>query len=122
MDVKDNPRASRSRKSASDDVISSCTSPRRILFSKSTTGLRGESGRECYQIRVRIYKTIYHGQSAAKRGRTCEAIKGTDLKRFLRRCERPDVTSYPTADVEDPVNIGAAFRIADAVKRHPYFD
>ena len=44
-------------------------------------------------------------------------LRGTELKRFLRRCERPDLELHILlADVEDPVNVGAAFRIADAVK------
>jgi len=44
-------------------------------------------------------------------------LRGTELKRFLRRCERPQLDlQLLLADVEDPVNVGAAFRIADAVK------
>jgi len=42
-------------------------------------------------------------------------LRGTNLKRFLKAQERPD---HPLAlvlcDVEDPVNVGSAFRIADA--------
>ena len=44
-------------------------------------------------------------------------LRGTELKRFLRNCERPALDlKVILADVEDPVNVGAAFRIADAVK------
>lgn len=46
-----------------------------------------------------------------------KALRGTELKRFLRRCERPQLElQILLADVEDPVNVGAAFRIADAIK------
>jgi tRNA G18 (ribose-2'-O)-methylase SpoU len=44
-------------------------------------------------------------------------LRGTELKRFLRRCQRPELDlQIMLADVEDPVNVGSAFRIADAVK------
>ena len=44
-------------------------------------------------------------------------LRGTELKRFLRKSERPELElKVLLADVEDPVNVGAAFRIADAVK------
>ncbi len=44
-----------------------------------------------------------------------KALRGTELKRFLRAVDRPDVTvSALLQDVEDPVNVGSAFRIADA--------
>ena len=62
---------------------------------------------------------MYHGLSAAKmRGDDIvKPLRGTELKRFLRKCERPDLELHILlADVEDPVNVGAAFRIADAVK------
>lgn len=42
-------------------------------------------------------------------------LKGATLKHFLKRAERPAVDLVLLLqDVEDPVNVGAAFRIADA--------
>lgn len=45
------------------------------------------------------------------------ALRGTDLKRFIKSLARPDrQLAVVLEDVEDPVNVGAAFRIADAAK------
>ncbi len=45
------------------------------------------------------------------------ALRGTELKRFIRGLERPaKEIALVLHDVEDPVNVGAAFRIADAAK------
>lgn len=42
-------------------------------------------------------------------------LGGKALKDFLKQNERPDVElAFLLQDVEDPVNVGAAFRIADA--------
>ena len=42
-------------------------------------------------------------------------LTGKDLKHFLKQVERPEVDLvFVLQDVEDPVNVGAAFRIADA--------
>lgn len=42
-------------------------------------------------------------------------LRGTELKRFVKRLERPArELAVVLQDVEDPVNVGAAFRIADA--------
>lgn len=42
-------------------------------------------------------------------------LRGTALKRFLKHLERPPVdVMLLLQDVEDPVNVGSAFRIADA--------
>jgi tRNA (guanosine-2'-O-)-methyltransferase len=42
-------------------------------------------------------------------------LTGKGIKHFLRRDERPEVELvFVLQDVEDPVNVGAAFRIADA--------
>lgn len=44
-------------------------------------------------------------------------LRGTDLKRFLRKQERPARhLAILLQDVEDPVNVGSAFRIADALQ------
>jgi tRNA (guanosine-2'-O-)-methyltransferase len=44
-------------------------------------------------------------------------LRGTQLKRFLRAVERPATEIVLLLeDVEDPVNVGSAFRIADAAK------
>jgi 23S rRNA (guanosine2251-2'-O)-methyltransferase len=41
----------------------------------------------------------------------------TELKRFMRAVERPNIElALVLQDVEDPVNVGSAFRIADALK------
>ena len=43
-------------------------------------------------------------------------LRGMDLKRFLAAQPRPErALSVILHDVEDPVNVGAAFRTADAV-------
>lgn len=43
--------------------------------------------------------------------------KQTEIKRFMRAQERPDMDLvFVLQDVEDPVNVGSAFRIADALK------
>lgn len=43
--------------------------------------------------------------------------KKTEIKRFMRSFERPEVELVLVLqDVEDPVNVGSAFRIADALK------
>jgi tRNA (guanosine-2'-O-)-methyltransferase len=43
------------------------------------------------------------------------ASRKTEIKRFMRRFERPSTRlAFLLADVEDPVNVGSAFRIADA--------
>lgn len=45
------------------------------------------------------------------------AGRKTEIKRMMRRQERPDRSvMFVLQDVEDPVNVGAAFRIADACK------
>jgi tRNA (guanosine-2'-O-)-methyltransferase len=45
------------------------------------------------------------------------ATKRTELKRFMRSLERPPIRLvFLLSDVEDPVNVGSAFRIADACK------
>ncbi len=42
-------------------------------------------------------------------------LRGTSLKRFLKELDRPPRSlAVVLADVEDPVNVGSAFRIADA--------
>lgn len=42
-------------------------------------------------------------------------LRGTALKRFLKGLDRPAIElSLLLQDVEDPVNVGSAFRIADA--------
>ena len=42
-------------------------------------------------------------------------LRGTSLKRFLKNLDRPPRDLVVVlADVEDPVNVGSAFRIADA--------
>ena len=42
-------------------------------------------------------------------------LRGKPLKNFLKRAERPDrELIFILQDVEDPVNVGSAFRIADA--------
>lgn len=42
-------------------------------------------------------------------------LRGTELKRFLKAQERPArALTLVLCDVEDPVNVGSAFRIADA--------
>ncbi|MBM3215157.1 RNA methyltransferase [Candidatus Poribacteria bacterium] len=42
-------------------------------------------------------------------------LHGTALKRFVRELDRPNVElAFVLHDVEDPVNVGSAFRIADA--------
>jgi tRNA (guanosine-2'-O-)-methyltransferase len=44
-------------------------------------------------------------------------LRGTSLKRFLKAVERPPIElAVILMDVEDPVNVGSAFRIADAAK------
>ena len=44
-------------------------------------------------------------------------LLGTALKRFLRQVERPSVELvFLLHDVEDPVNVGSLFRIADACR------
>lgn len=44
-----------------------------------------------------------------------KALRGTELKRFIRKLERPDVDLvFVLADVEDPINVGSIFRVADA--------
>lgn len=44
-------------------------------------------------------------------------LVGTALKRFLRQVERPAVELvFLLHDVEDPVNVGSVFRIADACR------
>lgn len=44
-------------------------------------------------------------------------MRGTELKRFLRSLDRPTRNlAILLHDVEDPVNVGAAFRIADACR------
>ncbi len=44
-------------------------------------------------------------------------LRGTELKRFLREARRPRrELVLVLADVEDPVNVGAAFRTADACR------
>lgn len=48
------------------------------------------------------------------------AGKRTEIKRFMRRLERPARSMmFILQDVEDPVNVGAAFRIADACGATP---
>ncbi|MBI2375494.1 MAG: tRNA methyltransferase [Deltaproteobacteria bacterium] len=43
------------------------------------------------------------------------ALRGTELKRFMRGQERPKLDLVLVLeDVEDPVNVGSVFRIADA--------
>lgn len=43
--------------------------------------------------------------------------KKTEIKRFMRAVERPDAELVLLLqDVEDPVNVGSAFRIADACR------
>jgi tRNA G18 (ribose-2'-O)-methylase SpoU len=43
------------------------------------------------------------------------ASRKTEIKRFMRKQPRPSVRlCFLLADVEDPVNVGSAFRIADA--------
>lgn len=43
-------------------------------------------------------------------------LSGKKLKDFLKRDKRPEVhIVFILQDVEDPVNVGAAFRIADAI-------
>lgn len=43
--------------------------------------------------------------------------KKTEIKRMMRKQPRPPVTlRFLLQDVEDPVNVGAAFRIADACR------
>ena len=45
------------------------------------------------------------------------AGRKTEIKRFMRKLERPDrAVMFVLQDVEDPVNVGAAFRIADACR------
>ncbi|MBX2813513.1 MAG: hypothetical protein KTR25_16975 [Myxococcales bacterium] len=45
------------------------------------------------------------------------AGKRTEVKRLMRAQKRPSVDlAFVLQDVEDPVNVGAAFRIADATK------
>ena len=42
-------------------------------------------------------------------------LRGKPLRDFLRRTRRPDVElAFLLQDIEDPVNVGFAFRIADA--------
>ena len=42
-------------------------------------------------------------------------LRGKPLKDFLKQVERPDMELiFILQDVEDPVNVGSAFRIADA--------
>jgi tRNA (guanosine-2'-O-)-methyltransferase len=43
------------------------------------------------------------------------ASRKTEIKRFMRQQPRPSTRlAFLLADVEDPVNVGSAFRIADA--------
>lgn len=43
--------------------------------------------------------------------------KKTEIKRFMRALERPALAlSFLLQDVEDPVNVGAVFRVADALR------
>lgn len=44
-----------------------------------------------------------------------KSLRGKPLKDFLKRIERPEIDLiFILQDVEDPVNVGSAFRIADA--------
>lgn len=46
--------------------------------------------------------------------------KRTEIKRFMRAQPKPSVKlAFLLEDVQDPVNVGSAFRIADACKAEP---
>ncbi len=46
--------------------------------------------------------------------------KRTEIKRFMRTQPKPDTKlAFILEDVQDPVNVGSAFRIADACKAEP---
>lgn len=48
------------------------------------------------------------------------AKKKTEIKRFMREQPKPSVRlAFVLEDVQDPVNVGSAFRIADAAKAEP---
>ena len=51
-------------------------------------------------------------------------LRGKPLKDFLKQASRPDrELIFILQDVEDPVNVGSAFRIADAAGVRPgHFD
>ncbi len=56
-----------------------------------------------------------YDSGAEGRERKLRQLTGKGIKHFLRRDERPDVDLvFVLQDLEDAVNVGAAFRIADA--------
>lgn len=56
-----------------------------------------------------------HPDSVRRERVQVKQLSGQRLKNFLRATDRPPVAlAFVLQDVEDPVNVGAAFRIADA--------